>query len=515
MNIQQHHAHSTNETIDHSAVIELEVFRNLLDSVNIGIGLMDSNYTLLYCNSSLNQLLGNSKHGPLGGKVTLNKSLETNKFEEIHQQLEQADFWEGVLPELGTGWQVRISRISFPIPGSVTGLSDAQLILTVADHSNILKQQQELSIAKNIAENSDRAKSEFLSQMSHELRTPLNAVLGFTQLLQTGPALSEEQKDYLNEIMSASEYLLKLISEILSLSKVEHESGELRIVNESINVGDLIAECISLVQPLAQKTNIQIVQSESETSLLVDRIRLKQVLLNLLSNAIKYNRNGGKVVIKSFFIADHKIRIEIQDSGKGIHAQLLNTIFNPFERLGIKDNQVEGTGIGLMITRRLVKMMNGKVSVLSEPGSGSIFSLEFPAGSSSSNEENTQVVEKLQKIVWIGNDSNARQIAERLIELRPAVEFQHTKNITSAIELSSKLTPDLLFLTIEDSLAQLYNPSPETKKLLNYIPTIAVIAARSTLIEQLDMHLVFAAYISMPLNIIDFMEIVDNRLCVT
>ncbi len=513
MFIQQHHTHSATNAMDHSSVTELELFRNILNSVNTGVGLMDKNYTLLYCNSSFNTLLENRNKAPLGEKIYLNKGLKRELLWKIHQQLDKSDYWQGVIPGLGKGLKVKISRISFPIPASILSLSNAYFMLVASDYSDILRQEKELVEAKCLAEKSDNSKSEFLSQMSHELRTPLNAVIGFTQLLQIGDTLTEEQEGYLGEIISASNYLLKLINETLNLSRIEHEHAELTLHNESFHVGNLITECISLVKPLAQKKSIQILQRESNTYLVKDRVRLKQVLLNLLSNAIKYNHSGGRVVIQSFFANNNNIHIEVQDSGKGIQARLLNTIFNPFERLGVKDSQIEGSGIGLMITRRLVNLMNGKVSVLSEPGGGSIFSLDFPSDPANCNEEASCLSEEIRKIIWIGNDPISRKFAERLTGLRPALEFHHTKDITAAIRLSVTLAPDLILLLVEHSLALLNKPSAEIEDLLKRIPTVAVIGNRPLSECQIDMKLGFCSNLSMPLNAIDFMEVIDLQLC--
>lgn len=512
MLIQQHHTTSVIEPMNQSSSMELEAFQGILNSMPAGIGLLDKSYTLLYSNSGFDTLLENETPTPLGKKVYLGKGLKLKQLKEIHQKLNEENFWRGVFPEIAKGLSVVISRIDFPIPPHVTSLTDAHFMLSISDHSAMLEQQQELTNTKYLALKSEKAKAELLSHMSHELRTPLNAIQGFTQLLQIEPALTEEQKDYLGEIMAASQYLLKLTNEILSLSKTEHEYGELKLSNEAIGMKELIAECISLVKPLAQKANIQIIQRKSNTTLVKDRVRLKQVLVNLLSNAIKYNKDGGLVVIQSFFINPNSVRIEVQDSGKGIPAPLLNTIFNPFERLGVTDNQIEGSGIGLMITRRLVNIMSGTINVISEPGNGSIFSLDFPADSAALNDDSSKLSEEPRNIIWIADDPNAQQFAERLIDLRPAIEFHQAVDIASASALSSKSVPDLVFLNIKDSLLQLDSPSPEIEDKLKKFPIIAVIGANAYPGGQFETSLEFTSYLPTPFNAVDFMGIIDRHL---
>ena len=512
MVMQQYHANSTGNAVDKSRPGEVELFSNLLDSVTDGIGLLDKKFSLVYCNSRLSVLL-NGKYGVvLGRKIYLNKGLKGTTLRKIYRQLIKAESWQGAFPAIGGGIKVVLSRFYLPISASETSLGEARFMLMVSDHSETLKQQRELSEARKLAENSDRAKIEFLSSMSHELRTPLNAVLGFTQLLQLEDNYSEEQKDHLNEIMSASQYLLKLINEILALSRIEHEQGEIKLFKESITLENLLAECISLVEPLARKANIKILHGKSNVILEGDRVRLKQVLLNLLSNAIKYNQSGGKVVILSFYHNSGSVRIEVQDSGLGIPTQLQGTIFNPFERLGVKNKQAEGTGIGLMITRRLVNLMKGKVGVVSAPGSGSIFFLDFPAKSTNYNEFCTQLSGNCRSIIWIGDDSATRQFAERLIGLRPALALYHAHDIVGAVEMSARLVPDLVFLCVNDSPGQLGEVAAEARDLLGNIPTIAVIDSGASTEEQLNMDLGFAACLTVPLSAIEFIEIIDRHL---
>ena len=244
------------------------------------------------------------------------------------------------------------------------------------------RKQVELNLKHAIvaAEKANRAKSHFLSNMSHELRTPLNAILGFAQLLEAGsPPLTDIQAKRLLHIIKAGWYLLELINEILDLAVIE--SGRINLLQETVPLAGVMAECQAMIEPQAQKHNVQIVWYPFESFWLAhaDRIRVKQVLLNLLSNAIKYNRPHGSVEVKCTNIAE-RIRISIKDSGEGMSADKLAQLFQAFNRLGQEAGVEQGTGIGLVVTKKLVELMGGEIGVESTVGVGSEFWIELSGG---------------------------------------------------------------------------------------------------------------------------------------
>jgi len=236
-----------------------------------------------------------------------------------------------------------------------------------------------LDTAKHQAEAANRSKSVFLSSMSHELRTPLNAVLGFGQLLEMESNLNDEQRDYVNEIMQAGYHLLELINDVLDLSKIESDNIDFSI--EAVDCADLVKSCIPLVHSLAAKLSVTI-ETDGLANLILraDRIRLKQVMLNLITNAIKYNRPNGRVWLHAMEGKKGRKRLAISDTGLGIPADKLPMLFQPFNRLGAETGTIEGTGIGLVISRRIVEMMGGEMGVDSDLGKGSTFWIELPPG---------------------------------------------------------------------------------------------------------------------------------------
>lgn len=235
----------------------------------------------------------------------------------------------------------------------------------------------EFIAARDEAEAANIAKSEFLSSMSHELRTPLNAILGFAQIIDLNcDGLDDVHQSNISEILDAGYHLLELVNDVLDLAKIE--SGKLEVSMENVRIDTTIKECHVLIKNQAEQKQIKIIDHLSSRgySVYADSVRLKQVILNVLSNAVKYNNINGSITIDGELIGSYRLRITITDTGQGLTKEEIDSLFISFERLN-KDENVEGAGIGLVITKHLVELMNGKIGIVSTPDVGSTFWVEF------------------------------------------------------------------------------------------------------------------------------------------
>ena len=317
-----------------------------------------------------------------------------------------------------------------------------------------------LRYSEKAAAKANQAKTEFLSSVSHELRTPLHAILGFTQLLESEPTtpLAPTQKRFVDQILKAGRHLLTLINEILDLASIE--AGKIRLSVEPVDVASVVAECLPLVQEIAGRRGVGVATPAGAGNLrvLADYMKLKQALLNLMSNGVKYNHDGGTVTVEVAAVAGGRVRISVIDTGIGIPEEKLGELFRPFHRLESTAQNVEGSGIGLALTRSLVHAMDGEIDVTSVPGRGSTFWMELPAASEMKAGVLGETPSKLELPVARGpgheqcllyvEDNPANVLVMEEIARRMSLRFLSAPDAESGIEIAVREKPDLIVMDI-------------------------------------------------------------------
>jgi signal transduction histidine kinase/ActR/RegA family two-component response regulator len=384
----------------------------------------------------------------------------------------------------------------------------------------------ELQVAISAAESANQAKSDFLSSMSHELRSPLNAILGFAQLLDSGtPPPTAGQKDCVDQILQAGWYLLELINEILDLALIE--SGKLSMSTEPMALAEVLADCQAMIEPQARKSGILVSFAPPLHPLFVmaDRTRVKQVFINLLSNAIKYNRVGGSVAVSCAEHGDDRVRVTVRDTGLGLAPDKLALLFQPFNRLGQEGGVEEGTGIGLVVSKRLVELMDGDIGADSRVGVGSEFWVELPA--SVVSEAAAQAVLPAstlpaepggglpQTTVLCVEDNPANLLlVARLLARRPDIRLISANNGRTGVELAHSAQPDVVLMDINlpgiSGLTALHMLQADTTTA--HIPVLALSANAMPRDVEKGLAAGFFRYLTKPIRLDEFMQALDAAL---
>ena len=390
---------------------------------------------------------------------------------------------------------------------------------------------RDLTTATREAENANRAKSEFLSNMSHELRTPLNAIIGFGQLLSHADVAggnAERNRGFVQHIVDAGNHLLTLINEILNLAQIE--SGNVSISLEPVDLREVLEECHALTRTASAQRGIRLVfPMETPLSVSADRTRLKQVLLNLLSNAVKYNREHGAVIIECTPGDQGRIRISVQDTGAGLTPDQLRQLFQPFNRLGLDKTTIEGSGIGLVLTKRLVELMGGTIGVHSTPGTGSTFWIDLrsaepakldvaparpglppPAGAAGGDPQVATI------LCVDDNRANLALITEALSLRRDCMVLTATDG-QAGVEMARSHSPDVILMDNNMPIMS----GREAMRILQQdpatagIPIIAVSAAAMPNMVMSGLEQGYFRYLVKPYDLVDLTDAIDAAIDVS
>ncbi len=429
------------------------------------------------------------------------------------------------------GWRRRKDGTTFWASVMVTAIRDQMGALRgfaklTQDLTQRRKVEAELNKAITMAESANRAKSHFLSSMSHELRSPLNAILGLAQLMDGDPlSQAPSQKENTLQILQAGWHLLTLINEVLDLAKIE--SGRIPMSLEPVSLTEVIQECKAMIGPQATQRGITLLfpDFDSPNFALADRTRVKQVLLNLLSNALKYNTKHGTVLVECQETTQRHLRISITDTGIGLNTEKLGQLFQAFNRLGQVGSSEEGTGIGLVVAKRLTELMGGTVGVRSTEGVGSTFwfELELAEGPSVGPDEGEMPLvprpaapgPSIQRTVLYVEDNPANlRLVKKVLGLHPTIRLLTAVDGGSGIQMVRSNLPDVVLMDINlpdmdgYQALKILRADPKTA----HIPVVALSANAMSLDIEKGLNAGFFRYITKPIKLDDFMVSLDIAL---
>lgn len=499
-------------------------FQAMLDAAPDAMVGVSGDGIIVMANSQTETLFGYEYEELIGRPVEL---LVPDRVKDAHSGHRASYFAEPRTRPMGVGLDLagrRADGTEFPAEISFSSIEIEEGVIALAairDTTDRKKTEEELLRARKEADRANKAKSDFLSRMSHELRTPLNSILGFAQLLAM-EELTDDQQVSVQRILIGGEHLLALINEILDIARIE--SGRITISPEPVHLGRALDETLVLVRPIANQAGIRLLEPEGELDVHIraDRKRLKQVFLNLLSNAIKFNRENGEVRIECRRSSPRDYRIDISDMGMGISEQDSGDLFSPFARLGAEERGIEGTGLGLTLSKGLVDIMGGKLVASSTAGAGSTFSVELPLADESELDppelaeiqpEDTASAVSIT-VLYIEDNLANLQLIERILSYRPSITLLSAMQGSLGIELAKQHRPDIILLDLhlpdmpgEEVLRRLA-ADEQTRD----IPVVAVSADSSEATLKRLAASGAAKFITKPINVSLFLETIDGIL---
>ena len=515
--------------IEDAAKLSAERLASAVESMQDAFALFDADDRLSLCNSVYRSLIGGTVLGPVVGKS--------------YEDLLDAWIMDLDFPNSEDRRRFRAERVARR--GDAAGSFDVRtrdgrslrvidrrtaegvIVKTVWDLTDDVRREQELGAARAAAEAASAAKSDFLASMSHELRTPMNAILGFAQLLQRDKKepLSERHKDRLQQVLKGGEHLLRLIDDILDLARIE--AGGVAISMEPVSVREIVEEVRKTLGPMAAREAIEVGVATIPDGLprvAADRTRLVQILTNYGSNAIKYNRPNGKVTFGASAIEGERVRVTVTDTGVGIAAEQHGKLFQPFQRAGQEMGPIEGTGIGLVITKRLAALMHGTVGFHSVAGNGSQFWIELPIDVSAPLPETSVTLRANEPVLPAGtqrrlilyvedNPANVRFMTDLVSSLED-IELATTSTAEAGVEFAYERLPQVIIMDINlpgmsglDALRLLRG-----RAATRDIPVIALTAAASERDRQRGLLAGFCQYLTKPVRVDELVESLEALL---
>jgi PAS domain S-box-containing protein len=518
---------SLRKRAEHEARLNAERLSSAMEAMQDAFAVFDAEDRLVHCNAAYRGLLAPARLHPAAGMKReqivdgwlglADPSIQPNESAwRAH--------WVNAAHEQSRSLDLRTrDQRSLRVMGHPTGQGD--FVEVVWDLTDDEQRATELRIARAEAEAASNAKSEFLSSMSHELRTPMNSILGFAQLLarDTREPLSARHRERIAHILQSGEHLLRLIDDVLDLARIE--SGRIPISAEPVGLHDVMQDIVRTLAPLASERGLRLELEPLDPDLphvLGDRVRVLQILMNFGSNAIKYNHPGGRVCFRAE-VCDDRVRIEVRDTGMGIAAKQQAKLFQAFQRAGQEGGPIEGTGIGLLITKKLAELMDGRVGFESEQAVGSRFWVELPLSAAAATprgretrpQSEAPLMQATRGVVLYVEDNPANiAFMSDLFEDIEGAALVTARTATEGLALTRTLRPQVVLMDINlpdmsgsDALKVL-RTAPETAD----IPVIALTAAASDRDRKAGLQAGFYRYLTKPIDVEELMKALDSAL---